>query len=129
MLSTFGDPLVNGPRPVVGTAARLFESEGGGKYTFYMDYRATDDNGNEDGGLYYNNDKNMAGYIANGFKLLDAVGDSDSFTVKDGPRCKGEYNYCFAKAKRVGVDPVDPAEVPGYDEETGERTYYYKRVK
>lgn len=116
-----------GTNPILGSVARLFEDEGGGKYTFYMDYGTRDANGNTDGGLYYNNDKNMAGFIATGFQPAASVGVSGSFTVKDGPRCWDEYNYCFAAAKNPKLQ--DPHLITGYVGSTGARTYFFKRIK
>ncbi len=128
-----------GTSPILGSAARLFE-ENNGEYTFYMDYGVHNASGVNDGGLYYNNDKTMAGYIAEGFVPKANVGDTGSFTVRDGPRCSDEYNYCWAKDKNtylhaVLTDTVDADEIDyvqnvlKYDEDTGKRTYYFKRVK
>lgn len=96
---------IGGQTPILGSVARLFEASGS-TYTFYMDSGAKDANGVEDGGLYYNNDKTMAGYIAEGFTPATAVGTEGTIVVKDGPRCKSEYDYCI-----------------------GSRTYYTKRIK
>lgn len=91
--------------PVLGSVARIFEKDGD-TYTFYMDGSNKDADGNDDGGLYYNNDKSMAGYIVEGFDASLAVDGVSTITVKDGPRCKGEYDNCI-----------------------GDRTYYVKRIK
>jgi hypothetical protein len=114
-----------GTNPILGTVARIFEPTSGGEFTFYMDY-GDDNNGVEDGGLYYNNDKTMAGFIAEGFSLKSLNG-TGSFTVRDGPRCSDEYNYCFASA--VNTKLINTGNIPGYSSATGARTYYYKRIQ
>jgi len=97
--------FIRGVGPLMGSVSRLFEDDGSGTYTFYQDYSMVDETGKNDGGLYYNNDKSMAGYIVTGFKLTD-VGALQTIVVKDGPRCKGEYDNC-----------------------AGDRTYYVKRLR
>lgn len=91
--------------PIIGSVVRLFEQTAESTYTFYMDGGSKSAAGVDDGGLYYNNDKTMAGYIGEGFKILPLNG-TGTLTVKDGPRCKSEYDYCV-----------------------GTRTYYVKRLK
>lgn len=92
--------------PILGAVARLFEKQEDGSFKFYMDGGSADANGNEDGGLYYNNDKNMAGFIASEFKPMANVGNTNTMKVSDGPRCKYEYDYCV-----------------------GDQTYYVKRIR
>jgi hypothetical protein len=97
--------LVKSAAPVLGSVSRLFEETGSSTYTFHMDGSSTNAAGEDDGGLYYNNDKTMAGAIVEGFKPT-AVDGTGTIVVKDEPRCKGEYDYCI-----------------------GTRTYYVKRIK
>jgi hypothetical protein len=96
--------VVNSSAPILGSVVRLFEKNTD-SYTFYLDGGSKDANGTDDGGLYYNNDKTMAGHIGSDFKLT-AVNATGTLTVKNGPRCKGEYDTCL-----------------------GDRTYYTKRIK
>ncbi len=96
---------IQGAGPLLGSVSRLFEGVSGSSFKFYMDGRSTNDAGVQDGGLYYNNDKTMAGSIVSGFRLT-AVDETQSIVVSDGPRCKGEYDTCI-----------------------GDRTYYLKRIK
>jgi hypothetical protein len=96
--------VISSAAPVLGSVVRLFEKNSD-TYTFHLDYGAKDANGVNDGGLYYNNDKSMAGHIGSGFKLT-AVNETGTLTVKNGPRCKDEYDTCV-----------------------GDRTYYMKRIK
>ncbi|RYZ89418.1 MAG: hypothetical protein EOP04_06870 [Proteobacteria bacterium] len=97
--------FIQGNGPLIGSVSRLFEGQADSSYRFYMDGRATNDAGVEDGGLYYNNDKSMAGFVVEGFKPTDVDG-TQSIVVSDGPRCSGEYDSCI-----------------------GARTYYLKRIK
>lgn len=96
--------VLSSAAPVLGSVVRLFEKNTD-SYTFHLDGGSTDANGVDDGGLYYNNDKTMAGHIGSGFKLT-AVNATGSLTVKNGPRCKSDYDTCL-----------------------GDRTYYLKRIK
>jgi hypothetical protein len=109
--------------PKLGSVTRLFEetASGSGKYNFYMDYRMTDASGNNDGGLYYNNDKTMAGFIGYNFTPSTAVGDTGSFEVGDGPRCNGEYNYC--------CDAIARTACPNTTNGVATRTIYFRRLK
>lgn len=97
--------IVKSAGPVIGSVCRLFEETAGSTYTFYMDGSSKNAAGVDDGGLYYNNDKSMAGVIVEGFKPTEVEG-TGTIVLKDGPRCKGEYDTCL-----------------------GERTYYVKRIK
>lgn len=96
--------VVSSAAPLLGSVVRLFEKNTD-SYTFHLDGGGKDANGVDDGGLYYNNDKTMAGHIASGFKLT-AVNATGTLSVKNGPRCKSEYDTCL-----------------------GDRTYYLKRIK
>lgn len=82
----------------IGSAARLFAKSADGSYSFATNYGIKDANGVDDGGLYYNNDINMAGHLFTGFKSLANVGDTGTMTMKNGPRCKEQYDYCVAEA-------------------------------
>lgn len=100
---TGGNP---GPAALkIGQAARMFERIGddGGTplYRYYVEYGIRDVNGVDDGGMYYHNDKSMAGHIVEGFRHLAAVGDSATLLIKDGPRCHAEYDYCFGDRTAV----------------------------
>jgi hypothetical protein len=97
--------VVRSATPVFGSVSRLFEETGSSTYTFYMDGGSKNAAGVDDGGLYYNNDKTMAGYIVEGFKPTEVDG-TGTIVVKDGPRCKSDYDNCL-----------------------GARTYYVKRIK
>ena len=89
----------------LGQAARMFERMGddGGTplYRYYVEYGIKDADGVDDGGMYYHNDKAMAGHIVEGFGHLSAVGDSATLLVKDGPRCHAEYDYCYGDRTAV----------------------------
>lgn len=97
--------LVKSAAPVLGSISRIFEETSSSTYTFHIDGGSVNAAGEDDGGLSYNNDKTMAGFIVEGFKPT-AVGETGTIVVKDGPRCKSDYDYCV-----------------------GTRTYYTKRIK
>jgi hypothetical protein len=79
----------------LGQSARHFEALGEGSYRFYTDGADRDENGVEDGGFFYTDKKEHAGHIVEGLRLLPTLGDEATVTVKDGPRCKGEYDLCL----------------------------------
>lgn len=89
----------------LGQAARMFEplaADGGATaYRYYVEYGIKDANGNDDGGMYYHDDKTMAGHVVEGFRRLPNLGDTANVTVKDGPRCHAEYNRCFGDRSAV----------------------------
>lgn len=89
---------------VLGQAARMFEHIGddgaNAIYRYYVEYGIKDANGVDDGGMYYHNDRSMAGHVVEGFRHLP-VGDTAPVVVKDGPRCNAEYNRCLGN--RSGV--------------------------
>jgi hypothetical protein len=83
----------------LGQAVRMFEpigeDAGDVLYRYYVEYGIRDANNVDDGGMYYHDDKSMAGHSVEGFRRLAAVGDTAALTVKDGPRCNAEYNRCL----------------------------------
>jgi len=89
----------------LGQAARMFERIGsaGGTptYRYYVEYGIKNADGVDDGGMYYHNDKTMAGHIVEGFRHLSAVGDTVTLLIKDGPRCHAEYDYCYGDRTAV----------------------------
>jgi hypothetical protein len=89
----------------LGQAARMFEriGEDGSTplYRYYVEYGIRDDGGVDDGGMYYHNDKDMAGHSVEGFRHLNAVGDSTTLLLKDGPRCNAEYDRCYGDRTAV----------------------------
>jgi hypothetical protein len=82
----------------LGQAARMFEPIGasGGVplYRYYVEYGIKNADGVDDGGMYYHNDRSMAGHVVEGFRHL-ALGDTAPVVVKDGPRCNAEYDRCL----------------------------------
>ena len=88
----------------LGQAARMFEATGesGGVplYRYYVEYGIKDADGVDDGGMYYHNDRSMAGHVVEGFRHL-SLGDTAPVVVKDGPRCNAEYDRCLGD--RAGV--------------------------
>lgn len=78
----------------IGPAARLFEKQGSGKYNFATSFGEKNENGTFDGGLYYSNDVAKAGHLFEGLDLALPVGGSSTLTMKNGNRCRGEYNNC-----------------------------------
>lgn len=83
----------------LGQAVRMFEPMGEDAgdvlYRYYVEYGIRDANNVDDGGMYYHDDKSMAGHSVEGFRRLAAVGDTAPLTIKDGPRCNAEYNRCL----------------------------------
>jgi hypothetical protein len=69
-------------------------------YRYYVEYGIEDADGVDDGGMYYHNDRSMAGHVVEGFRHL-ALGETAPVVVKDGPRCKAEYDRCLGD--RAGV--------------------------
>jgi hypothetical protein len=89
----------------LGQAARMFErmGEDGSTplYRYFVEYGIRNQDGLDDGGMYYHNDKTMAGHIVEGFRHLSAVGDSTTLLLKDGPRCNAEYDRCYGDRTAV----------------------------
>jgi len=81
----------------IGPMAKLFEKQADGSYNFASSGASVTVDGVDDGGLYYNDDKEMAGFLFTGFRKL-GLGQKAQMTMKNGNRCKGEYDYCVDAA-------------------------------
>ena len=84
----------------IGPFAKLFEKQSDGTYNFATSGSSTDSEGKEDGGLHYGNTTDKAGHLFSGFRKA-TIGQRYSMTMKDGPRCKAEYDYCVKTADGV----------------------------
>ena len=81
----------------LGATAKMFEKQADGTYNFGTNGSAQDALGVDDGGFNYNDDIKMAWHLLSGFRK-SALGQKFSMLLKNGPRCKGQYDYCVAEA-------------------------------
>lgn len=88
----------------IGPVAKLFEAatDDSTTYTFATSGGTKDSAGNEDGGLYYGDSVSQAGHTFSGFRST-IIDQKYNMTMKDGPRCKAEYDYCVKESAGVAA--------------------------